>query len=85
MSKDHHGLSRCLSQYVKVSQLFKGFKNAELQGRVCVCVCVCVCLCVCVSVNSQVRFSEGAGEMAQGEKVLTTQACRPEFWSSEPK
>lgn len=67
MSKGHHGLSRCLSQYVKVSQLFKGFKNAELQGQ------------GCASVNSQVTFSEGAGQMAQWEKVLTSQACRPEF------
>lgn len=38
MSKDHHGLSRCLSQYVKVSRLFKGFKNADFgdeEGSVC--------------------------------------------------
>lgn len=76
MSKDHHGLSRhfltikktsCLSQYMGVSQLFKGFKNAELQGW------------GCVSVQSQIRFSEGAGEMAQWEKMLTTQACAPTF------
>lgn len=67
MSKDHHGLSRCLSQYVKVNQLFKGFKNAELRGW------------GCASVNSQIRLYGGAGEMAQWEKMLTTQACRPEF------
>ena len=67
MSKDHHGLSRCLSQYVKVSRLFNGFKNAELQGW------------GGVSVNSQIRLYGGAGEMAQWEKMLTVQACRPEF------
>lgn len=31
------------------------------------------------SVNSQIRLYEGAGEMAQWEKMLTTQVCRPEF------
>lgn len=35
-----------------------------------------------VSVHSQIRLYEGAGEMGQWEKMLTTQACR---LSSDPQ